>query len=175
VEAGAASAGVFGTTEGIPLRKRLFASALATAATVLVFGGLSVAPAMAQGGGGGGGGGGGRPGGPSVSTSGHGTDGTPWTLKSMYDDNSAGAVVVGEEFEINTQVAGQVWAVTFTDNGTAFFTGNVTSTATGVREVQMNLYHGGTSHMAAHAVNRQTGEVVDGSVDLPVAPAACGH
>jgi hypothetical protein len=93
----------------------------------------------------------------------------------MYDDNSAGAVVVGEEFEINTQVAGQVWAVTFTDNGTAFFSGNVTSATTGVREVQMNLYQGGASHMTAHAVNQQTGEVVDGAVNLPVAPSTCGN
>jgi hypothetical protein len=44
----------------------------------------------------------------------------------MYDDNSAGAVVVGVEFEINTNVAGQAWAITFTDNGTVFFSGAVT-------------------------------------------------
>jgi hypothetical protein len=93
----------------------------------------------------------------------------------MYDDNSAGAVVIGEEFEINTNVAGQAWAITFADNGTAFFSGNVTSTGTGVREVQMTLYPGGTSHMTAHAVNQQTGEVVDGGVTLPVAPPGCGH
>jgi hypothetical protein len=153
------------------MRKRVFASALATAATVLVFGSLSVAPAMADGGGGGGG----RPCGPAATANGTGSQGSPWTLKSMYDDNSAGAVVVGEEFEINTQVAGQVWAVTFTRNGTAFFNGDVTSTTAGVREVQMTLYTGGTSHMTAHAVNQQTGEVVDGAVDLPVAPAGCGH
>jgi hypothetical protein len=92
----------------------------------------------------------------------------------MYVDNSVGAVVVGEEFEINTQVAGQVWAVTFTDNGTAFFSADVTSTAAGVREVQMTPYAGGVSHMTAHAVNQQTGEVVDGTVSLPTAPATCG-
>ena len=156
------------------MRKRIFASVFATAATALIAGSLSAVPAMAQGGGGGGGGGG-RPCGPAQSASGTGTLGTPWTLKSMYDDNTAGAVVVGEEFEINTQVAGQVWAVTFTDNGTAFFSGNVTSTTAGVRVVEMNLYHGGTSHMTAHAVNKQNGEVVDGAVNLPVAPAACGN
>lgn len=156
------------------MHKRFFAFALAAGAAALMAGSLlSVTPAMADGGGGGGGGGG-RPCGPGVSAVGTGTQGTPWTLKSMYDDNAAGQVVVGEEFEINTQVAGQVWAVTFTDNGTAFFTGNVTSTTAGVREVQMNLYHGGTSHMAAHAVNQQTGEVVNGAVDLPVAPVRCG-
>jgi hypothetical protein len=44
-------------------------------------------------------------------------------------------------------------------------------TATGVRVVEMTLYHGGTSHMAAHAVDQRTGEVIDGSVDSTSSPA----
>lgn len=153
------------------MRKLLIGPALIAAAAAVAFSSLAASPAMAKDGGGGGGG---RPCGPSHQTNGTGTLGTGWTLKSMYDDNTAGAVVIGEEFEINTNVAGQVWAVTFSDNGTSFFTANDTSTAAGVREQEMTLYHGGTSHMAAHAVNQQTGEVIDGSVDLPVAPPACG-
>jgi hypothetical protein len=152
------------------MRKRLTGSAVAVAGAMLVLGSLAT-PAMAKGGGGGGGGG--RPCGPAQNTSGSGTLGSPWTLKSMYDDNTAGQVVIGEEFEINTP-AGQVWTVTYSDNGTPFFSGNFTATATGVRVQEMTLYHGGTSHMAAHAVDQQTGEVIDGAVDLPVAPAACG-
>jgi hypothetical protein len=156
------------------MRKRLFASVPVAAATALALGALMAGPAMAQGGGGGGGGGGGRPCGPSHSTSGQGSLGSGFTLKSMYDDN-AGAVVVGEEFEIAVP-AGQVWTVTFSDNGTVFFSGDVTSDAAGVRVVEMTAYHGGTSHMAAHALSKQSGETVDGAVDLPVAPATCtGH
>lgn len=155
------------------MHKRLFASALATAASVLVFGSLSVVPAMAHV----------RDGSgvvasqaclPPPAATGTGTLGTPWLLKAMYDRNAASAVVIGVEFEINTAVAGQVWAVTFADNGTAFFSSNVTSTATGVREVLMTPYPGGTSHVTVHAVNQQTGEVIDGAVTLPPAPATCG-
>jgi hypothetical protein len=157
------------------MRKRLIGSGVALAGAMLALASLAT-PAMAKGGGdgGGGGGGGGRPCGPSQSTAGNGTLGTAWTLKSMYDDNTAGQVVIGEEFEINNTPVGQVWTVTYSDNGTPFFTGDFTATATGVRVVEMTLYHGGTSHMAAHAVDQQTGEVIDGSVNLPVAPAACG-
>jgi hypothetical protein len=153
------------------MRKRLIGPALIAVGAALAVSSLAVSPAMAQGGGGGGGGG--RPCGPPQSTSGHGSLGTPWTLKSMYDDNAAGAVVIGEEFEINTP-AGQVWTVTYSDNGTAFFSASETAVTGGVRVVEMTLYHGGTSLMAAHAVNQKTGEVIDGSVLLPVAPAACG-
>jgi hypothetical protein len=155
------------------MHKRLLASALATAATVLVFGSLSVAPAMAQGGSGSGSVAA-QPCLPPPVATGTGTHGTPWVLKAMYDRNAAGAVVIGVEFEINTAAAGQVWAVTFADNGTAFFSGNVTSTATGVQEVLTTLYPGGTSHLTVHAVNQQTGEVIDGAVTLPPAPATCG-
>jgi hypothetical protein len=153
------------------MRKRLTGSAVAVAGAMLALGALAT-PAMADGGGGGGGGGG-RPCGQPVSTNGTGTLGSSWKLKSMYDDNTAGQVVIGEEFEI-VSPAGQVWTVTYTDNGTPFFSSDVTATATGVRVVEMTLYHGGTSHMAAHAVNKQSGEVIDGAVNLPVAPPACG-
>jgi hypothetical protein len=150
------------------MHKRFLVSAFAITATALAIGSLSAVPAMAQGAGGG------QPCSPGAIASGNGTQGTPWALKSMYARNAAGAVTVAEEFQVSTSVAGQVWAVTFAVNGTAFFTADVTSAASGVREAQMTPYHGGASHVTAHAVNEQTGEVADGAVDLPAAPA-CGR
>lgn len=148
------------------MRQRLLAFfAVAAASAAVLLGVQSGAPAAAQG----------RPCGPPSMTTGTGTLGSPFTLKSMYDDDGPGGiVVVGEEFEINTQAAGQVWTVTFTYNGTVFFNADSTSTAAGIREVHPTPYKGGTSHMTAHAVSKVTGEVVDGFVDLPVAPARCG-
>jgi hypothetical protein len=117
-----------------------------------------------------------RPCGPPVTTSGHGTLGTSWNLKSMHDDDGpGGSLVVGEEFEINTQVAGQLWTITFADNGTVFFTGDDVSAATGVREVHAAPNQPGIQHMTVHAVNHDTGEAIDGAVDVPPAPDCGGH
>ena len=60
-------------------------------------------------------------------------------------------------------------------NGTVFFTGNDVATATGIREVHPTANQPGTQHLTAHAVNQVTGEVIDGAVDVPPAPAPCGH
>jgi hypothetical protein len=116
----------------------------------------------------------GRPCGDPVMTSGAGTDGTTWTLKSQYDDNGPG-LVSGEEFQINTQAAGQHWTVVLSHNGTAFFTNNDdVSTATGINETHPDrATHGTTQVMTAHAVRHDTGEVIDGTVELPPAPAQC--
>jgi hypothetical protein len=147
------------------MHKRFLTSAFAATATVLAVGSLSAVPAMAQGAAGA------QPCISSAVASGTGTLGSPWALKSMYLGAPGGSVTVVEEFEISAPAAGQVWAVTFAVNGAAFFTGDVTSTTTGVAEVQRTPYHGGPSHVSAHAVNQQTGEVADGAVDLPAAPA----
>lgn len=48
-----------------------------------------------------------------------------------------------------------------------FFTGTRVATTTGIREVQATANQPGTQHMTSHAVNQDTGEVVDGAVDLP--------
>jgi hypothetical protein len=112
-----------------------------------------------------GGGGGGRPGGPPVTAAGTGSLGSAWTLKSMHDD-AAGAQIVGEEFEINGN-AGDTWAVTFADNGTTFFTGNEVATSAGITVNSSTANLAGDQTMTAHAVNQQTGEVVNGSVTLP--------
>jgi hypothetical protein len=116
----------------------------------------------------------GRPCGPAVMTSGQGTLGTGWTLKSQYDDNGPG-LVAGEEFQINTEGAGQHWTVVLSDNGKAFFTNNDdVSTATGINETHPNpTVHHINNVMSAHAVRHDTGEVIDGSVTLPPAPPNC--
>jgi hypothetical protein len=113
--------------------------------------------------------------GPTFEADGHGTLGTTWTLKSKHDDDGpGGSFVVGEEFEIHTNVAGQLWTITFADNGNVFFTGDDVSTVTGIRELHPTANIPGTNqHMTAHAVNHTTGEVIDAEVvDTPV--PACG-
>ena len=116
----------------------------------------------------------GRPCGEPVMTSGVGTEGTSWTLKSQYDDNGPG-LVVGEEFQINTEGAGQHWTVTLSDNGKAFFTNSDdVSTTTGITETHPNpAVHGTIEVMNAHAVRHDTGEVIDGTVTLQPAPPRC--
>lgn len=84
-------------------------------------------------------------------------------------------LVVGEEFEIATRVPGQVWTVTFADNGSTFFTADDVAPPTGIREVHPNPDHGGSHHMSAHALNHTTGETIDAAVDVPPAPPRCGH
>ena len=70
----------------------------------------------------------GRPCGPGVSTNGVGTLGSPYTLKSKHDDDGpGGSLVVGEEFEIKVPL-GQVWQVTFADNGNTYPASSATTT-----------------------------------------------
>ncbi|MBT2206862.1 MULTISPECIES: hypothetical protein [Actinomadura] len=124
-----------------------------------------------------------RPCGRPVMAAGTGSQGTPWTLKSQYDDDGTppNQLVAGEEFEIATTAAGQRWSVSFTDNGTEFFRNdNDISTATGIREVHPNpVARGVSNHMAAHAVRLDAAgnviEVIDGAVDLAPPPARCGR
>ncbi|MCL9759885.1 hypothetical protein [Frankia sp. AiPa1] len=149
------------------------ASITVLAATVAMGVSLLSAPAaLASGGhgggdgGSGGGGGSGRPGGPAVKTEGVGSLGSHWTLKSQHDDDGPGPVA-GEEFEIDTP-AGHVWTVTFADNGIVFFDHvDVTATATGLRAMSKAPDQGIDQIMSVHAVDRGTGEVIDGSVKLP--------
>ena len=145
----------------VKLTKSSAAALTATAAVAL---GMLAAPsAFAQGGGSGSGSG--RRLGPAVSTSGTGTLGSPWTLKSQHDDDGPGPVV-GEEFQIKTP-AGHVWTVTLADNGTPFFSQDVTADATGLLAMSKTADLGIDQVMSAHAVDKATGEVVDGAVDLP--------
>ncbi|MFD2415918.1 hypothetical protein [Amycolatopsis pigmentata] len=146
------------------MRIRVLATVLAAGAALVASGVITGATAEAKG----------RPCGDAVSTQGVGTAGTTWTLKSMYDDNGPG-LVAGEEFQIETHEAGQHWTVVLSDNGVPFFTNNDdVSVASGINETHPNhVRHGTTNVMSAHAVRHETGEVIDGSVSLPVAPAQC--
>ncbi|TCO60826.1 hypothetical protein [Actinocrispum wychmicini] len=152
------------------MRKRVLAVVVALSALSVASGTVGGGAAFAKG----------RKCGDPVSTKGNGSSGTGWTLKSQYDDDGPvpGALVVGEEFEINTEAAGQHWSVTFADNGVVFFNNpDDVSIATGIREVHMNpAVHNTPEHMTAHAVRLDgpTHEVIDGAVDLPPAPARCG-
>lgn len=129
-------------------------------------------------GGGGGGGGGNRPCGPTHSTQGKGSQGTAWTLKSKYDDDGAQpGVVVGEEFQINTEAAGQQWHVQLADNGVVFFDKILTSTAAGITAMANTPDQGGVDQvMTAVATNLGDGEGIHASVTDPgPPPAACGR
>jgi hypothetical protein len=106
---------------------------------------------------------------------GFGSLGSPYTLKSKHDvDGPGGSQVVGEEFEINVP-AGQVWQVTFADNGVVFFDAPSISTAAGIREVHAAPNQAGTQHMTVHSVSARTGEVIDAFVDVPRALNCGGH
>ncbi|MFD2415917.1 hypothetical protein [Amycolatopsis pigmentata] len=146
------------------MRMRVLVAVLATGGALLATGVVTGATAEASG----------RPCGGAVTTQGVGTDGTPWALKSMYDDNGPG-LVAGEEFQIETHEAGQHWTVVLSDNGVPFFTDNDdVSTASGINETHPNhVRHGTINVMSAHAVRHDTGEVIDGSVTLPAAAAGC--
>jgi hypothetical protein len=159
------------------MRLRILGSGLAIGAAALATTVLAGPNAYAShGGGGGGGGGGGRPCGTATATSGHGTLGSAFTLKSMYDDDGAVAgVVVGEEFEINTQAVGQHWTVQLADNGVVFFNQNEISDPTGIKGMSMTPAQPGNQVMTAHAVNNDNGEIVDGTVTLAPPPARCGE
>jgi hypothetical protein len=90
--------------------------ALATAATASV---TLAAPALARGGDG-------------VVARGTCTQGGAWKLTAKHDD---GRIEV--EFEVDTNRAGQTWAVRLTDNNVAFFAGNrVTQAPSGSFELR---------------------------------------
>ncbi|MEU0793185.1 hypothetical protein ABZ342_24185 [Amycolatopsis sp. NPDC005961] len=113
--------------------------------------------------------------GPTYEQDKSGSLGTPFTLKSKHDDDGpGGSFVVGEEFEIHTNVAGQTWTITFADNGLVFFTGDDVSTTMGIREQHATANQPGvTQHMTADALNHTTGETIHGFLDVLPVPA-CG-
>jgi len=153
------------------MKRKAFSVTMLTASVAVGLSLLSAPAALASGGPGGGGdgghggSGGGRRLGPAVSTSGVGTLGSPWTLKSQHDDDGPGPVV-GEEFEIGTP-AGRVWTVVFADNGHEFFHQDVTADAAGLRAMSKTADQGIDQVMSVHAVDTVTHEVIDGSVTLP--------
>ncbi|HEX5406022.1 MAG TPA: hypothetical protein VFX16_27415 [Pseudonocardiaceae bacterium] len=162
------------------MRLRILGTGLAITAAALATTVLAGPNAFAAHGGGSGGsggnGGGGRPCGTGMSTAGNGTLGSPFTLKSMYDDDGAApGVVVGEEFEINTEAVGQHWTVQLADNGVIFFNQNLISDPTGIKAMGQTPAQPGNQVMTAHAVDADNGEVVNGIVTLDPPPASCGE
>jgi hypothetical protein len=160
------------------MRLRILGSGLAIGAAIAatVLAGPTAVASQGGGNGGGGNGGGGRPCGTATATSGAGTLGSTFTLKSMYDDDGAvPGVVVGEEFEINTEAVGQHWTVQLADNGVIFLNQNEISDVAGIKGMSMTPAQPGSQVMTAHAVNTDDGEVVDGTVTLAPPPARCGH
>ncbi len=94
----------------------------------------------------------------------------------MYDDDGAvPGVVVGEEFEVDTEAVGQQWTVQLADNGVVFFNQTVISGIDGIKGMSMTAAQPGNQVMTAHAVNTADGETVDGTVTLGPPPAKCGH
>jgi hypothetical protein len=151
------------------IRKHVLVAVMAAGAAVLATGIVAGPDAFASHGGG-------RPcGDPVVAPPGNGTLGTGFTLKSMYDDDGpVPGVVVGEEFEINTEAAGQQWTVTLADHGTAFFSGTVVSDPTGINVTKMTPAQPGGQVMTADARNLGNGETIHGSVTLNPPPPTCG-
>ncbi|HEY1574773.1 MAG TPA: hypothetical protein VGG05_25810 [Pseudonocardiaceae bacterium] len=155
------------------MRLRILVSGLAIGAAIAA---TVLAGPTANASQGGGNGGGGRPCGTAMATSGVGTLGSTFTLKSMYDDDGAvPGVVVGEEFEINTEAVGQHWTVQLADNGVIFLNQNEISDVTGIKGMSMTPAQPGNQVMTAHAVDTDNGEVVDGTVTLAPPSAKCGH
>jgi hypothetical protein len=113
------------------------------------------APAMAKDGHGGGGGGG-----AAVTARGGcpGADG--WKLKAKHDDSR-----LEVEFEVDTDVAGQVWNIALTDNGTSIFNGVRTTGIDGI-EVEVHSADRVGSDLI-HAVATRGTHVCVGSVTLP--------
>ncbi|GAB3166741.1 hypothetical protein [Amycolatopsis sp. NPDC004378] len=113
--------------------------------------------------------------GPTYEQDSTGSLGTPFTLKSKHDDDGpGGSFVVGEEFEIHTNVVGQTWSITFADNGKVFFTGDDVSAVGGIREQHPTANQPGvTQHMTADALNHTTGETIHGFLDVLPVPG-CG-
>ncbi|HEX5118441.1 MAG TPA: hypothetical protein VFW65_24920 [Pseudonocardiaceae bacterium] len=156
------------------MRLRILGSGLAIGAAIAAT--VLAGPTANASQGGGGNGGGGRPCGTATVTSGVGTQGSTFTLKSMYDDDGAvPGVVVGEEFEINTEAVGQHWTVQLADNGVIFLNQNDISDVTGIKGMSMTPAQPGSQVMTAHAVNTDDGEMVDGTVTLAPPSARCGH
>ena len=86
-----------------------------------------------------------------------------WKLKAQSDD---GRIEV--EFEVDSNRAGQTWAVRITDNGVQVFSGNrTTQPPSGSFEVSRLIANrAGVDHIRATAHNARSGESCVGTVQL---------
>jgi hypothetical protein len=89
--------------------------------------------------------------------------GSSWVMKAKPDLNR-----IELEFSVETQRAGQRWAVRVTDNGKLVFSGNRTTNriSRSMSVDRMLADRAGTDRFAARAVNARTGEVCRGHVAL---------
>jgi hypothetical protein len=87
-----------------------------------------------------------------------GADG--WKLKAKHDDSR-----LEVEFEVDTDVAGQVWNISLTDNGSSIFKGART---TGLNGLEVEVHPADRSGAdLIHAVATRGTHVCAGSVALP--------
>ncbi len=86
-----------------------------------------------------------------------------WVMKAKHDDGR-----IELEFSVESNRAGQVWAVRITDNGALVFSGNRTtnqiSRSFSVDRRPAN--RAGTDRFVGRATNARTGEVCRGHVNL---------
>ena len=108
-------------------------------------------PAQASGGGGG------------VAAGGTCSAGSTWALKAKPDDGQ-----IDVEFEVDSNVAGQVWNVKLTDNGTKIFKGQrTTQGASSSFTVELQTPNmAGKDKFVGKATNKATGETCTGKVTL---------
>ena len=132
------------------------ATLVTTSAAALALGllALAVPSAQAQGSSGGSG---------DVRTSGSCSASTDWKLKAKPDN---GRIEV--EFEVDSNVSGQTWAVTLTDNGARVFAGTrMTAGPSGSFTVQRRIANrAGADSLVATAMNSATGETCRGGLTL---------
>lgn len=123
----------------------------ATAAALPIFAALALTgpTAMASGGG------------PVNQNNGSCSGSTDWKMKAKADD---GRIEV--EFEVDSNVSGQVWAVKITDNGNRVFKGDrTTGGASGSFSVERKVTNlAGTDKFVGKATNVATGETCTGRV-----------
>lgn len=95
------------------------------------------------------------------SVSGSCSAGADWTLEVKKDD---GGLEI--EYEVDSNVAGQTWAVSITDNGKKVFKGNkVTKGASGSFSVERHPANlPGTDTVVATATNAASGETCSGTL-----------
>jgi hypothetical protein len=128
------------------VKRIAIAAGLPLVASMVIAGG---SPAMAKGGGDG------------HERSGSCSGSTDWKMKAKPDDG-----MLEVEFEVDSNISGQVWNVKITDNGSKIFKGQeTTGGASGSFSVELKTEDlAGKDKFRGRAVNKDTGEVCVGRV-----------
>lgn len=103
-------------------------------------------------------------GGGQVIANGNCSQGASWKLKAKHDDSQ-----IEMEFEVDSNVSGQVWNVKVTDNGQKVFKGTqTTGGASGSFSLERRVADlSGADKFVARATNKASGETCKGTVTLP--------